>query len=123
MTIVPETRSLSENDLAAAVLADALVQAEETRIAKQIVSAAKSYTPVRTGALASKWHTETRGGRVKAVNRSPLAHLIEFGTVHAQAFAPGQKAAAQFGGSVDDHNTDSDNDANDADDDDGGDDS
>lgn len=112
---------VSDEDLEAAIRSSAAVRAEKKSVAQKMVAHAKSISPVDTGSYAAKWKVETSKGRVRVVNRSARAHLIEYGTgpdskggtryvakagavldenTPTPAFAIGEKTAAAFGGTL-----------------------
>lgn len=113
---------ISDDELEAAIREDASVQSGLMDDALQIAAAARSYSPVDTGQYAAAWKREVIDGVVKVVNRDPKAYMIELGTssdsdagtryvpkigvkvgpnTPTPAFAPGEKAANQFGGTLD----------------------
>lgn len=74
-------------------------------MAEEVVPYWKSVSPVRSGKYAAsvKVVKKARGGKGKVAATDFKAHWIEFGTGEpgkTKAFAPGQKTAEHFGGSL-----------------------
>lgn len=97
---------VSDKELADAIASSAEVDAGLNEfMAKEVVPYWKSVSPVRSGKYAAsvKVVKKARRGKGKVGATDFKAHWIEFGTGEpgkTKAFAPGQKTAEHFGGSL-----------------------
>lgn len=96
---------ISEDEVIEELHRSAAVKAERVSTAKQMVSHAKSISPVRTGRYAASWKVSSgKGpdGDVSVVNRNFEAHFIEDGTPTIHEHAVAAKTAIAFGGTAGD---------------------
>ncbi|AEK09624.1 hypothetical protein PBI_MOZY_10 [Mycobacterium phage Mozy] len=69
----------------------------------EVAAAWKQNSPVASGDyrdLVQVTERSTNKGRGKVGATDPQAHLVEFGSVHNDEYAPAQKTAKQFGGTA-----------------------
>lgn len=80
-------------------LAEALKQEPEmTRalmsVADRIVTAARGEAPVKSGKYAARLRSVYDDGQVRAESFDPAGHLVEFGSINNEAYAPLRRGAA-----------------------------
>ena len=97
---------ISDKELLDAIAADGKINAALNDEMKEIVDYWKSVSPVDTGRYAAsvKVIKKAKRGKGKVGATDFKAHWIEFGTGApgpTKAFAPGEKTARQFGGTLD----------------------
>lgn len=109
-----------QREIAAKIRKDAEVRLKSKKAAEEIRDEVRAEAPVRTGKFVASIHVEKhkdRGGMpaFTVISRSPLAHLIEYGTgpdpadTHSRfgrdtptpEFAPFAKVAHRHGGTLD----------------------
>lgn len=66
-------------------------------VADQVVAAADAAAPERSGRYKRSLRSVSSGADVRAESDDPAAHLIEFGSINNEAFAPLRLGAERVG--------------------------
>jgi len=66
-------------------------------VADQVVAAAEATAPERSGRYKRSLRAVSSGAEVRAESDDPAAHLIEFGSINNEAYAPLRRGAERVG--------------------------
>ena len=75
---------------------------ERKRVAEAIVDAAKDAAPRGSDHYYDSLRAVVDGDEVRAESDDPAAHLVEFGSINNEAYAPLRRGAASVGRLVED---------------------